>query len=80
MKTSKSLLLVEDDKGDQDFFIEALNEIENTIWSKLRKIFILLMLFHFKSPTTGAFISFNFTKQVLLTTRLFFITTKIFQL
>ena len=30
MKKSKSVLLVEDDKDDQNFFITALNEIENT--------------------------------------------------
>ena len=30
MKKSKSILLVEDDKDDQNFFITALNEIENT--------------------------------------------------
>jgi len=29
MKTSKSILLVEDDKDDQNFFIQALREIEN---------------------------------------------------
>ena len=29
MKTSKSILLVEDDKDDQYFFIEALSKIEN---------------------------------------------------
>ena len=30
MKKSKSILLVEDDKDDQNFFITALNEIKNT--------------------------------------------------
>jgi len=30
MKKSKSILLVEDDKDDQSFFINALNKIENT--------------------------------------------------
>jgi CheY-like chemotaxis protein len=30
MKKLKSILLVEDDKDDQNFFINALNEIENT--------------------------------------------------
>ena len=30
MKKSKSNLLVEDDKDDQSFFINALNKIENT--------------------------------------------------
>jgi len=30
MRTIKSILLVEDDIDDQEFFVEALNEIENT--------------------------------------------------
>ncbi len=30
MKQSKSILLIEDDKDDQEFFIEALREIQNT--------------------------------------------------
>ena len=30
MILQKNILLVEDDKDDQDFFIEALNKIENT--------------------------------------------------
>jgi CheY-like chemotaxis protein len=29
MKSSKSILLIEDDKDDQEFFLEALGEIEN---------------------------------------------------
>jgi CheY-like chemotaxis protein len=35
MKTPKSILLVEDDKSDQFFFIAALNEIEDTVLYKV---------------------------------------------